>query len=156
MIELIPISVPQVDWEYVAAGASEMAGRDLISRLDRKLPAATLARLIALLRELRPGDDVLRHLSFTFLVKAEPETLLLLLERTSFVVTLSERTAIVTANLKEWRAAIEEHCSNASDRSEIRQFYNMVMVFMVRIGLGSLWSDRIKTMLPDSTFLLST
>lgn len=145
MINVIPVSVPMIDWDGIKSLS------DFVVAVTRLTDKTSSKRII-----MRKTSDVLRHLSFSFLIQAdEPAVLFSALNRGNFAITVATdfKSAIVTGTLLDWKSAIEVYCVE-SETTDIRRFYDAVLIFLTRIGLHDLWDGRYKPMMPDQTFYL--
>lgn len=169
--EITPIVIPHVDWGtflrvtgdalgYQPNRVADSAPRPLTdaakfvvvlsSFQDRQTSSATAA--------LRGSIDLLNHLSYSFAVYADDETVKQVMERTDLKVTMTEavdreRIAIVSGNLKQWYCATLTCCTDRQPFN-LRLLFDKAVMFFETIGLGELWHDCRKKTLPDRTFLL--
>jgi hypothetical protein len=163
MLDVIPIARTQVDWHILLSAAKQLLGRSLASGLDaRKQQVGDAASYLVALAELeREGVDVtsvlreagslLRNIHYSFLVTGV--NLYWIATTSSLKVTGTERCAIVSGNLEEWRTAIVNGCTDRSSL-EVRMFYDKCLLHFERDGLGQVWNNFAKSTMPDDSFKL--
>jgi len=168
---IIPIITPQVDWPTLAKNAETVLGYNPLKKADatdRELSDS--ARLLAVLsafrcREAEPLESIrnagslLKHLQYGFLVAGDRESILEISAASELTLTINQSVTdalavIVTGNMKEWRVASIEHCVPSAPYS-VRAFFDQVILYFQKVGLGEVWSDMRKTPhKKDKTFYL--
>jgi len=169
--EITPIVIPLIDWQTFLRVSGEALGYQPNRVADSApRPLQDAARFVVVLSSfqdrsissvpaaLKGSIDLLNHLSYSFAVYADDETLKQVMERTDLKVTMTEsvdreRIAIVSGSLKNWYCATLTACQERQPFN-LRLLFDKAMVFFESIGFGELWHDCRKRTLPDRTFLL--
>lgn len=169
--QAFPIAQSVINWGHYLTMMQKATGISLTRSLDRaNMPADNLAAFIVTLNELK-GDvdsalDALRnsgpflhHLSVSFVVIAESQTMRDLLEGVDLHVTIGEtlksgvEIAVVSGNLSQWRNAVIDGCSEGTSYG-LRALMGKCMLYFEQAGLHHLWAFFKKTTMHDSTFKL--
>lgn len=154
MIQVVPVIVPQVDWNSLLALASKGLGRSLTKSVDSQQWQLTQARSgIAALAEFQQADSnatatlrdpgsVLRHFMFTFFVYASKDVFYEVAIDGNLSVLDCERDelAIVSANLEDWRTSIIKFCSNRATPRQ-REFHYRILEAFDKLGLSVLFEN---------------
>lgn len=172
MIEVIPLAVPNLDWNALIQTSVKMLGRSPTRGLDaaEQRIGDYRAYVVALTDLLYPGvvphyamkvaNEALDHLWYSMMVYGDVSELLGIIQKADLRIMVCEtpsnlKLAIVSGTLAEWRRAIQNHLANAmTGETEVRRFYGTMIVFFEQLGLGELWMNFEKNLLPDGTFEL--
>jgi hypothetical protein len=172
MIEVIPIAAPNLDWNALIRTAMRVLGRSPTRGLDAagQQIGDYRAYVVALTDLLYPGvtphyamkvaNEALDHLWFSVMVHGDASELLGIIQKADLRIMVCDsssnlKLAIVSGTLSEWRRAIQNHLAQATTgETEVRRFYGTMIVLFEQLGLGELWMNYEKNLLPDGTFEL--
>lgn len=158
---VIPIIVPDIDFDTFLATASKAIGQNISTTIDKSnKKISPIYRFLISLSEFqtndRPSVQILRdtaslyaHISLTFLFIAPLDVIMISMSRTRLKHTLAEgmgrtQIAVVSGTLDEWKAACLECCSQTFGQ-DVQEFYNQVVIRFEELGIKELWSDTKKT-----------
>lgn len=168
---LVPIIIPRVDWATFLGVAGEALGYQPARVADSNpRPLSDAAKFVVVLSSfqdrtisnaisaLHGSLDLLNHLSYSFAVYADDETMKQVMERTDLKVAMTEavnkeRIAVVSGSLKAWYCATLTCCQERQPYN-LRLLFDKAVMFFEGNGLAELWHDTRKRTLPDRTFLL--
>jgi hypothetical protein len=172
MIEVIPLAVPNLDWNALIQTSMRVLGRSPTRGLDaaEQRIGDYRAYVVALTDLLSPGvsphfamqiaNEALDHLWYSVMVYASTDELLGLIQGANFRMMSAKtvgnlKLAILSGTLSEWRKSIVYYLRTKPESdSEVRRFYGTMIVFFEQLGLGELWMEFEKNLLSDGTFVL--
>lgn len=169
MLKIYPLSQPSLQWPQIINAVQEIGESRVTrlldgNRLDYKdfLVAFTASDLFRTSPSelLAVSQMAQHHLSFSFAIITDTDTLIDIQSRTQIIgwskeVEKGSRVALLTASLYEWNTAIKTYLSVKNKYTlsfDVRLFYDSLVVFFEQCGLCELWGS--KKALADKTFLL--
>lgn len=166
-MQLQLLSAPAIDLEIIAGTFYKRTGKSHTRGVDScPRPLSDLAKFIAILssfehggtpfdalKSLREEFSLLVHLHFSFVVWEYGGLPVELASKTDLGITSSGQTMIVSGTLKQWRIASLECCQKKRSR-ELRFFFDCVILYFEKMGLGEIWFDHRRCSLEDETFYL--
>jgi hypothetical protein len=169
--DVIPIVVPNINLPQFLKLATDATGHCPNRGVDSSPRTfSDYGKFIAILAEfqdrranqpltvLRDAGSLLHHLSYSFGVYADTETIFQIKERTDLHIVSTEsldgeRIVLVSGTLREWRDATIECCQERQPFN-LRLLFDKVVLLFDKFGLGELWDTLRKRPLADHTFLL--
>lgn len=169
-MKVTPIIAPTVDWQAFISEVHTALERSPTASLTmaglKPGPLKTIAPALGeFQREGTPAipflksrdcDQVLGHLSVSFLVEASRETVakLLCLARLNLLTPEdSDALVILTGTLREWREMVLAQ-SRLDTPPDVRAVATEIYACLVRAGLGDLFADCDPRKAPDRTVIL--
>ena len=164
------IGQSEFDWTTYLTACKTALGRNVTRILDnRRIEVKTPTGFIGTLSELNAQDSVnfledtslLRHVSFSFLVFTDRDTLTeLLMKSTQSIAVEHTQTlqrdvhlSVISGNLQQWLTATVACCSGR-ESTELRFLFDTVILHFEKKGLADIFKKWRKITLPDSTFKL--
>ena len=159
-VQVIPISIPQIDFKNLIDRASLFLERSPVRDLDAKrMETQSFLGYLRILgsieqeKNIRLGWHILSQLSFGFLIKA-PINTIADLSICHYVTAASNKTfAVVSSTLADWHELSLRNCTEFSEIN-LRRVYCQVVLLLEQAGLGAIWNGTKKQMLEDGTFSL--
>lgn len=155
-IEVIPIAITSVDLTTYIREVRPGPKLDPFY-ID---PNSLLGFLSSMVRDgdprnaIRNVNHLLRHLSVSFLIKANEKDAHELKFFTNLVVSLvGEDMFLVAGTLEEWKIAIIDLC-NPSSTMKTRYIFNCCLLYIEKAGLIEVFGNYSKQTQPDQTFIL--
>lgn len=156
--EIIPLSIPCVNWQAFLKSAAELLGYDpskpIVESRAKLTPLAKVVIAYSAFGErpsqrasptLRTAYQALSHVHFSFLLVGEPDFILKISNYASVDQMRSSVPGgvILTADMVTWKGLIE-HTLKPSVDTELRAvFWELLMIFG-KYGLSELWWDSTK------------
>lgn len=155
MLTVIPVARTSVDWETLQKVSFAALGRPIMRPLDdRMISNRGVAEAIVAYGELqqehadylatlRDAGAILKHFSVSFLVACDDRDLIYEVAIEGDLKILdcdSDKLAIVSASLEQWRTSIINYASHRSTRTQ-RDFAGLVLLAFDKMGLGQLWAN---------------
>jgi hypothetical protein len=159
MPQIFPIVAPQINWfEYVDATNKSM-GRSPTRNIDFSgIRVGGIDSFLMSLMEFEYkdssiiiDDNVLEHISFSFLCIAKLEVFLEIKKRTK-IITLcgNDTTYILTANMQVWKNVVMQY-SKSNITQDLRIFFNSIYLVFCQFNLQDVWVNCRKNTLHDNT-----
>lgn len=164
--EVTIIGRPSVDSSNLLFIANKILGRSLSKSVDAKRstiksPGVLICYLLEMANNnstpsLKNAGSLLRHLSYSFLIRSGSLTIFDLLSQSSVDVFSVEcedgaNLSYASGNLEEWKVAIINSCSDSSTL-ELRLLFDKILLLFEAEGLSDIFSEYRKITLPDKTF----
>lgn len=154
MIQVVPISKSQFDWNALLVVAQRGLGRSLTKSVDAQQwqldqPRAAIAALAEFQKAdsnatavLRNPGSLLRHFAVSFIVHANREVFYEVALDGDLHILDCERDdlAIISANLEDWRTTVIKFCSERSTQRQ-REFYYRILEAFDKMGLSGLFEN---------------
>lgn len=170
--QIVCIAQPVIDLGTFVTTVHKVQGESPARGVDsskRKLsePAKFLATLAAFhsiadsdpIAALRECGSLCSHIEYTFLIALDEPTLIQLMERGDFKITVSDRKtenvrlAVLTGNLNDFRSASLENCRPEAP-PDLRSLFTLFIAFFDKAGFKELWSDASRKLAKDGTLFL--
>lgn len=166
MLELIPFSQTQVNHNILTL-VQKILNRSITASLDKKgIEFKDLGSVISALEEFqyedtdaykaqREGGRSLRHLSVSFLLVTNKETLYEIGVETNLsiidsIIDNSNMIAVVSGTLEQWRTTIINGCTELAS-SVVQQFSTKALQQFEKLGLQRVFEAYFKRYLSDGT-----
>lgn len=170
MTEAMLIAKSNFDLNNLFRAGSQVLHRLLTKAIDRASPEPGEAvKAISAIQEFaldyasgtvventRNADFELFFLHYTFMCRASEGVCQEIRDRTKLDVCQAEGgdLFLVAGTLAEWKRAVAICCSEKA-LQHTRLLFDKILLHFEREGVGQVWFDYKKKMLPDKTFLLT-
>ena len=158
---------PSVDWHSFLDTTKKALGRSVTEELDsRRQDVQTPLGFVGCLGSFAENPEplgclnLLRQMSFGFLVLTDKDTLSDLLRKTADLNVVTAATvrkdvelSVITATLDNWLVAIAS-CTTGNESYELRYLFDFIILKFEALGFHRLFLDWKKESLPDHTFKL--
>lgn len=168
-LDVIPIVIPQLNWDYFLLKCRNMLGKNVSDSIDSGLVKKDVLGFLVSLAEAKdckapvititnnPGH-ILQHTSYSFLAEVTHEVMLQIAEINQIYYLIIPtgkhvQLCLMSGTLEQWYGAVLNSCSDLVSQ-EIRLLFDKILIFFEQMGLGAIWLRHKKVTLPDKTFKL--